>query len=1078
MEPPSKRLKVQQALYESDDEANQDELSMTPSQFDARQDPLYQLDKGRAKAATRLKSTFESIFEKYEKDFTGIGDEIDLRTGEIIIDNGHLQSLEDEKDGGREGSVSSDEEERILRGKESRPAKRPHPTSLMSANPSLYNPIQPLDPWKQPAMVGANPYGISSLSFPPAPLGDPNQLPFALSMFSNNPTDPAWQAPELPSPFPQNGFGFGFGYNPQAPGFPQSLSFDMASKMATGGGHYGFYGGMARQQGFRRLVRAKSLTRRSLPATESKESDTDEDDILLAKDQKAASKPTVAKEAQKTPTPAAFEHQNKIDNQGITKESATSQDSPKSDERQTEIRDETGSGEIRRGNGLTGTPTKHNRSPSLRPVGRPKKTNATTKQKSDSEHTELNNNIQIARATEGVYEKTPRSQQESEVPRRKPGRPKKSTVPEESQSLLQNTIKNRRPNIDTKTSLHPETATSKPTTGSSIMISLPVRPNHTSTAPTQVNRDKTETTKQNAFDSQRRSSRARKQTEFYGNMKWLKRGVRPSNISDEDVNQGSESSQTSTSFSQEATDDQDSSSTKYAGSESSVESAQLTTNDEVLPESEDAWTEKEQDIQSRIELETKNGGEVENAVIRSSPQEDGHIENEITDQVLAEDSHVSEPSVLEKSGTNNAEASPQTTEAFSRNELDPSYDFSDCEEEPVRKTVDLADGVRAVPREQHTSSDGPCGFGNTDTSLDRQTGPDDVTKNQMPAISDLSEAAKSELGPDTGSFDTTRESVVSDISDREVTRHHSELPSKTQFTPEPDLPRQEPECQQGFGEPDGQPNAPDGTVTDQARSPTLSPELHIQDSLRESEIASRFSPELGENNAEPEVSAEKSAEDDPDAELAGSSKSPEARRLAAVSDGRASVPVTPKKPRRPKTGQNGPTSSAKRFALASLVPDADNGGDDDSDEPSIISSSNYYTPRSFRAKLARARRYSASSYSYVSTPRSASRRHNLLVGTADRSRAPATDSRALLRASRNVLGGGKGRSAAGGGDSNVLSSPLARTAAKNLLRTPRHNRKRPTSPTASLVQTPGGTIRRCGEDGFVCERDFCFTCCK
>jgi len=27
-----------------------------------------------------------------------------------------------------------------------------------------------------------------------------------------------------------------------------------------------------------------------------------------------------------------------------------------------------------------------------------------------------------------------------------------------------------------------------------------------------------------------------------------------------------------------------------------------------------------------------------------------------------------------------------------------------------------------------------------------------------------------------------------------------------------------------------------------------------------------------------------------------------------------------------------------------------------------------------------------------------------------------------------------------------------------------------------VVQTPGGTVRRCGEDGFRCERDFCFGC--
>lgn len=44
----------------------------------------------RAELDKKLKATFESIFEKYSKDFNGIGDEIDIATGEIVIDNGHL----------------------------------------------------------------------------------------------------------------------------------------------------------------------------------------------------------------------------------------------------------------------------------------------------------------------------------------------------------------------------------------------------------------------------------------------------------------------------------------------------------------------------------------------------------------------------------------------------------------------------------------------------------------------------------------------------------------------------------------------------------------------------------------------------------------------------------------------------------------------------------------------------------------------------------------------------------------------------------------------------------------------------
>ena len=44
----------------------------------------------------RLKSRFESIFAKYERDFTGVGDEIDLETGIIVVDNGHLEGMQHE----------------------------------------------------------------------------------------------------------------------------------------------------------------------------------------------------------------------------------------------------------------------------------------------------------------------------------------------------------------------------------------------------------------------------------------------------------------------------------------------------------------------------------------------------------------------------------------------------------------------------------------------------------------------------------------------------------------------------------------------------------------------------------------------------------------------------------------------------------------------------------------------------------------------------------------------------------------------------------------------------------------------
>ncbi|PKX91031.1 Myb-like DNA-binding domain protein [Aspergillus novofumigatus IBT 16806] len=60
------------------------------------------LQEARAQNDLRLKSIFERIFEKYGKDFTEIGDEIDLQTGKIVVNNGHLQRMSGEDDIGEE----------------------------------------------------------------------------------------------------------------------------------------------------------------------------------------------------------------------------------------------------------------------------------------------------------------------------------------------------------------------------------------------------------------------------------------------------------------------------------------------------------------------------------------------------------------------------------------------------------------------------------------------------------------------------------------------------------------------------------------------------------------------------------------------------------------------------------------------------------------------------------------------------------------------------------------------------------------------------------------------------------------
>ncbi|KAL8714791.1 MAG: hypothetical protein Q9220_001304 [cf. Caloplaca sp. 1 TL-2023] len=78
----------------------------------AARDSDAELDEQRARCDRKLKSTFESIFAKYEKDFDGIGDEIDLVTGKIVVNNGHVENMHNEMDPG-EDTISGDDEDVI-----------------------------------------------------------------------------------------------------------------------------------------------------------------------------------------------------------------------------------------------------------------------------------------------------------------------------------------------------------------------------------------------------------------------------------------------------------------------------------------------------------------------------------------------------------------------------------------------------------------------------------------------------------------------------------------------------------------------------------------------------------------------------------------------------------------------------------------------------------------------------------------------------------------------------------------------------------------------------------------------------
>jgi len=69
-----------------------------------RPDDPQELIESRHRNDRRLKRKFENIFEKYSRDFSETGDEINLTTGQVVVDNGHLTQMRHETDVGSHAS--------------------------------------------------------------------------------------------------------------------------------------------------------------------------------------------------------------------------------------------------------------------------------------------------------------------------------------------------------------------------------------------------------------------------------------------------------------------------------------------------------------------------------------------------------------------------------------------------------------------------------------------------------------------------------------------------------------------------------------------------------------------------------------------------------------------------------------------------------------------------------------------------------------------------------------------------------------------------------------------------------------
>ncbi|OOQ89878.1 hypothetical protein PEBR_08066 [Penicillium brasilianum] len=184
-------------------------LFFTPESPENAEQPSgeWDLQAARAQNDLRLKSIFEGIFAKYGNDFSEVGDEIDLETGEIVVNNGHLQGMHEETDIGNkekpwetdpfgsDDEASTPDEEELVESHDHASARSPRNELLGSgtdgdANASLCVSAR--------ASSGPGP-GIPASS-PSVLKGKPSSALHHIEK-DPGPRDPLWQAPELPPLF-------------------------------------------------------------------------------------------------------------------------------------------------------------------------------------------------------------------------------------------------------------------------------------------------------------------------------------------------------------------------------------------------------------------------------------------------------------------------------------------------------------------------------------------------------------------------------------------------------------------------------------------------------------------------------------------------------------------------------------------------------------------------------------------------------------------------------------------------------------------------------------------------------------
>ncbi|KAL7620294.1 hypothetical protein AAE478_009287 [Parahypoxylon ruwenzoriense] len=1000
MEPPSKRLKLGRAPYDNndndddDDEENLDELSMSPTQFDIRQDPLYRLDKGRAKAATRLKSAFENIFEKYGRDFTGVGDEIDLETGEVIINNGHLQSLQDDKDRSREGSISSAEEERIMRGKDVEPPQDSNSKSLVRSNSSTHTPPQGLHTgFGQHVTTGGPNQHLLSLGVPPNPfMFGPS---FGPPLFVNRAMDPLWQTPEIPVPFYQDRFGF----MGQAMGYPQPLGYGHWPVPIPGGGYgYGPPSGLPRLQAPRKLPNMKTPGRKLLPSVAPAGNDSEEDDILLGNSTRVVIElPAIEGDSEPSSSTEAPKKEKQVDREDAKKNAMlmAEQYPPK----------------LRRG----------------------------------------------------------------------PGRPRKAAIPEKTPE----TNDERAQECDGNTVSTLNAHFSKPTTELTSPLTTTISPSQPSleegpVLPKRIEVRLDQTLTPGNTDTpdvqQRRSSRTRKQTEFYGKTLWLKKSrsrpeiIKASIMTANPINEPADPSHPEVNGIAGRVDPSDS--PRDEGEIVQPESIERSADDD------EPAKEPQSDIQSQEPRDE------EPSLVN---QVDYHQDKILDDRLIITSLHTSYAS------------GDVTTPALPTENLREPDSLLPNSENNIKDMDNLLRDNETPAREEPEPSANSSNEGELLQNSDQKAYPDQVDSElTSPKSDDLVEDENIVAAPEVAAHDPMDNEApealeeVHELNTTASNDHEEFLNAPTQIQSE-EIGPHSPEISQGEKPPsisnamemESRPDTvasvpgfvmevPEDSPQNVIAQPPGKPARPLWSKKQASAEKSKLP--LRQSQTQNGPSSPPSSKDGQIKNVKSSGSSKGLPFLPAKPSTNSPVPKTPKKRRGSHINEyissgNRTPSTKTKFALTSLIPD----DPDDEDELSLLSSS--VPPSPFQPGVP----------SSASTPhKTGNRQHSLLPSSSHRGSstphriskhhiAPATDFRA--RGSKRKFGFGSG---------GVQSSPLARTVVNRdshdnlaLTATPSRRRNRAAaSPTGSPVRTPGGTVRRCGEDGFVCDRDFCFTCCR